>query len=163
MDFSLFLTRFRRDERGAALVEFGIMLPMLLLTFAVVIEGGRLMWSYQTAAAGVRDATRYLARITPPDICSAGGSVAGRQGEMETIVRNSISGDSLFPSGITINSVVPSHSCVTGTYRVSPAPVAQVTANMTITFSFGGIFTLVGSSLGDITTTVTDQSRIFGT
>jgi hypothetical protein len=52
---------------------------------------------------------------------------------------------------------------VVGTYRVSPAPVAQVTANVTITFPFAGIFALVGGSLGQITTDVTDSSRIFGT
>ena len=58
------------------MVEFAILLPILLLVFAVIVEGGRLMWSYQTVVAGVRDATRYVARAAPANICSTGGSLA---------------------------------------------------------------------------------------
>lgn len=157
------LRKFSTDESGAALVEFAILLPMMLLVFAVIIEGGRLMWSYQSVNAGVRDAARYLARVAPADICSAGGSVAGYTGELETIVRESITGNSIFPAKITVNSVTPSLSCVAGTYRVSPAPVVQVAATMTITFPFAGLFDLSGQSLGSLTKVVTDQSRVFGT
>src|SRR5687767_807230 len=63
------LARLARNERGVALVEFAILLPILLLLFAVTIEGTRMMWSYQTAIAGVRDAARYLGRITPSNVC----------------------------------------------------------------------------------------------
>lgn len=155
--------RLLRDESGAALVEFAILLPMLLLLFAVIIEGGRLMWSYQSAAAGVRDAARYLARVAPSNICSQGGSVTAYTADLEAIVRNSINGDSLFPSGITVNSVTPGLACIAGDFRVSPAPVAQVTANLTVTFPFAGLFGLAGGSLATVTTTITDQSRVFGT
>ena len=154
--------RFLRDSDGAALVEFAILLPMLLVVFTVIIEGGRLMWSYQSAAAGVRDAARYLARATPSNICASGGSVTGFTDEMEAIVRNSIGGNALFPVGITVNSVTPSLNCVTGSYRISPAPVAQVTASLTVTFPLGGLFSLVSETLGTVTTTITDQSRVFG-
>ncbi|AML52377.1 TadE/TadG family type IV pilus assembly protein [Falsihalocynthiibacter arcticus] len=64
---------FRRDERGTALVELAISLPFALLVFGMIIEGSRMLWAYQSAAAGVRDATRYLARIVPRDICTSGG------------------------------------------------------------------------------------------
>lgn len=151
------------DEAGSVLVEFAILMPMLLLVFAVIIEGGRLMWSYQTVIAGVRDASRYLARTTPEDICNSGGSVAGATSALEDIVRQSIDGVSLFPSGITVNSVTPTLSCVVGSYRVSPAPIAQVSASLTVTFPFSGLFSFAGQSLGQITTTIRDQSRIFGT
>jgi Flp pilus assembly protein TadG len=154
---------FLRQDCGAALVEFAILLPMLLLVFAVMIEGGRLMWSYQTTVAGVRDAARYLARVASSDICITGAGVSSYTGDLENIVRNSVSGDAIFPSGITVNSVTPSISCIAGTYRVSPAPIAQVTASLTITFPFASVFSLAGQSLGTITTTVTDQSKVFGT
>ena len=36
------LRRLRRDEDGSALVEFGLILPMILIVFAVTIEGSRL-------------------------------------------------------------------------------------------------------------------------
>ncbi|MFD0979746.1 TadE/TadG family type IV pilus assembly protein [Tropicimonas aquimaris] len=154
---------FARSESGAQLVEFAILLPILLLIFAVIIEGGRLMWSYQATGAGVRDATRYLARVVPSDVCSSGGSVAAWKTKVEGIVRDSSTGDAIFPSGITINSVTPSLTCFTGDYRVSQVGVAQVTANLTVTFPFAGLFELAGGSRTTFTTDVSDQSRIFGT
>lgn len=157
------LRRFVRAEEGAALVEFAIVLPMMLLVFAVIIEGSRLMLSYQATISGVRDAARYLSRVVPTDICTTGGSVSGYNAALMTIVSSSTSGGSVMPSAVTVNSVASSLACVPGTYRVSPAPVATVTANITVTFPFAGLFTFAGSSLALITTTVTDRSRIFGT
>ncbi|MBD3678495.1 MAG: pilus assembly protein [Rhodobacteraceae bacterium] len=156
------ISRFRKDEDGAAMVEFAVLLPMLLLIFAMIIEGGRLMWAYQTVNAGVRDAARYLARVAPPDLCKTGGVVTGYTTDLENIVRNSVDGAALFPSGITVTAVVPSHSCVAGSFRISPAPVAQVTANLTITFPFASVFGFAGQSLATINTSITDQSRVYG-
>lgn len=157
------IKRFAFAESGAALIEFAIMMPMMLLLFAVTIEGGRLMWSYQSVNAGVRDATRYLARVAPGDICSSGGSVSGYTSDLETIVRNTAGGSTIFPSGITVNSVTPSLTCVAGTFRVSPAPVVQVTASLTITFPFAGLFAFAGQSQGTLTKTISDQTRVYGT
>ncbi|MCB2134334.1 MAG: pilus assembly protein [Rhodobacteraceae bacterium] len=156
------LPRFADDEDGAALIEFAIVLPMMLLVFAVIVEGSRLMLSYQSAISGVRDAARYLARVAPLDICTSGGNLNSYTTQLQTIVSQSVSGNSVFPSFVTVNSVTPSLACVVGTYRVSPAPVAQVTANVTVNFPFSGVFTLVGGSLAPITTDVTDSSRVFG-
>lgn len=155
--------RLVRDDAGAALVEFAIILPMMLVVFAVIIEGSRLMLSYHGAIAGVRDATRFLARVVPGTICATGGSVAGYAGQLQTIVGASVGGSPVLPSGVTVNSVTPSHTCVTGTYRINPTPVATVTASITVTFPFSGLFTLVGATAPTLTRTVTDRARIFGT
>jgi Flp pilus assembly protein TadG len=156
--------RFTRSESGAQLVEFAILLPMLLLIFAVIIEGGRLMWSYQATGSGVRDATRYLARVVPSDVCASGASVTAWKTSVESIVRDSsTTGDTIFPSSITINSVTPSVTCFAGAYRVPIVGVAEVTASLTITFPFAGLFRLAGGDRPTFNTTVTDQSRIFGT
>lgn len=156
--------RFLRGNRGAALVEFAISLPFTLLVFAVVIEGARLFWSYQTTAAGVRDAARYLARIAPADACDGSGDFSGYTARMEQIVRETSSGNSLFPSSITVTSVAPELLCVTVSYSADPAPVAQVTATLEVTFPFGGVFGLFDTlqDLETVTTTVTDQSRVYG-
>ncbi len=163
--------RFARDESGAALVEFALVLPLMLIMFAVIVEGGRMMKNYQGANAGVRDAARYLARAVASNACSGGATSATGNAlgayttKLEQIVRDSAGtgGGTVFGSGVTVDSVVGTFNCVAGTYRVSPAPVAQVTATITITFPFGGIFELAGDGLTQVTTTVTDQSRIFGT
>ena len=155
--------RFLRAEDGAALVEFALVLPMMLIVFAVIIEGSRLMHSFQTAIGGVRDATRFLARVVPADICTTGGSVAGHTAQLQAIVGQSLSGNPVFPIAVTVNSVTPSVTCVVGAYRVNPAPVANVSANVTVAFPFASVFSLIGASPSSLTTTVTDSSRVFGT
>ncbi len=154
--------RFARNDDGAILVEFGLVMPVMLLLLAVTLESARLMWSYQSVIAGVRDASRYLSRVTPADICTSGGSVAGLTTTLKSIVEQDINGNNLFPSSVTVNSVTPSLSCVSGTYRMNPAPVGQVSANITIQFPLGGILTLFGSGATSVTTDVADTSRIFG-
>ncbi len=154
--------RFRKADDGAILVEFALVMPLMMLLFAVMFESGRLMWTYQMVNAGVRDAGRYLARTAPIDICLTGGSVAGYATKMKEIVEEDIAGTGLFPAHVTINSVTPSISCIAGTYRTDPAPVGIVTASMTIEFPFSGIMSLFGGTLGTTTALVTDQSRVYG-
>jgi Flp pilus assembly protein TadG len=156
------ITRFRRADDGVALVEFAVVLPMMILVFAVIIEGSRLMLAYQAAIAGVRDAARYLARVVPSDVCATGGSVSGYATTLRTIVATSTSGTSVLPTSVTVNSVTPTLACVAGTYRVSPAPVATVTASITVAYPFAGVWGLFGASLPTKTTTVTDRARVFG-
>lgn len=156
-------TRFADAEGGAVLVEFALVFPLMLLFFAIMFESARTYWSYQIAISGVRDATRYVARVAPVDICNApGGSLAGYTTKATDIVRHDMAGSGMFPSTVTVNSVTPSHICVEGTYRTSPAPVAVVNANLTIQFPMGFIFNWFGSGLGIATTSVEDQSRIIG-
>lgn len=160
--FTAKAARFVRDQSGVVLVEFAVVLPMMLVVFAVIIEGSRLMMSYESAITGVRDATRYLARITDAGVCTSGGTVTGRAATLKTLIQNGQTGGTIFAPNVTIGTVTPSYRCVTGTYRNGPVPVAQVTAQVTIIFPFGNIFSLVGGSLPTLTTTVTDQARIYG-
>lgn len=156
------LRRFWRDEAGVALVEFAFVLPMMLLVFAVIIEGSRMMLSYQSAINGVRDATRYLARVVGPDACTTLPSVAGYSATLRTLVVQGSTANSVFPPAVTIGTVTPSYRCVTGSYRGGTVPVAQVTAVITVTFPFEGLFRLAGGSRPSLTTSVTDQARVFG-
>ena len=58
----------RRD--GAAAVEFAMVLPVLLLILFGTIELGRLIHNYNVVAKGVRDASRYLARVPSTTSCA---------------------------------------------------------------------------------------------
>lgn len=149
------IARFWRDRRGTALVEFGMSLPLVLVIFATIVESSRTLFAYQTAIAGVRDASRYLARVAPLDICN-GGSLAAFSTEVTNIVKFSVDGGSVFPGRVTIDSVVP----VCGSSGLFPS--AQVDATLIIELPFKSIFNLVGTTIPDITTTITDTSRIFG-
>ena len=114
-----------------------------------------------SAIEGVRDAGRYLARIAPVDICPS-GSVAGYATKLRDIIEDDIGGNGLFPPLVTVNSVTPSVACVPGSYRTDPAPIATVSASLTISFPLGSIFGLFGVALTSVTTTVADSARIYG-
>jgi Flp pilus assembly pilin Flp len=156
------LRRFAGDESGAQLVEFAIVLPMMLLVFAVIVEGGRMMWSYQTVVAGVRDATRFLARVAPRDICDMGADVSGYADVLGDIIRDAHAGNSILPSGVTVTGVLPSLDCNDGDFRSDVAPIVTVRAEVEVTFPFAGLFTLVGGSRPTLETSVTDQGRVYG-
>jgi Flp pilus assembly pilin Flp len=153
--------RFAREEHGVALVEFALALPLFLVLLATAIDGGRMLWSYQKAVAGVRDATRYVGRAADMGLCP-GGSIAGHADMLERIVRNSVAGDDITPAGVTVVSVVPSLTCPAGAYRNGPVGVATVTATLRLDLPLSGVFALVGGELGTFDATITDRTRIFG-
>ncbi len=154
--------RLRRSDEGAALVEFGLVLPMFLLLFAITIEAARTFWSYEATIAGVRDAARYVGRAEASNICGSAVSITRWQSAVENIVRNSSNGTALFPSSITVTSVVPSLTCVSGSYRLTQTPILTVTAHLQITYPFAAVFSMFGIDRPTLQTSVTDRSRIFG-
>lgn len=52
-------------QRGAAAIEFAILIVPLLLMLFGVTEYGRAIYQYNTLAKSVRDATRYLSTVAP--------------------------------------------------------------------------------------------------
>jgi Flp pilus assembly protein TadG len=55
----------RTRQRGVALVEFALVLPLLLVLSLISTELGRAVYRYNTTAKAVRDAVRYLSVQTP--------------------------------------------------------------------------------------------------
>ena len=139
------LKRFRRDEEGVALVEFGIFLPLFLLSFFVIVEFSRVFFSYQGAVVGVRDAARYLARVAPSGICSgaadgSGGVLVytnanGNDAIAEIVLRNMDNENGFLPAKIYLQNVASTYVCVVpapGTYRQDEVPIAQVSVDIEI-------------------------------
>lgn len=56
--------RWVRDERGTAVVEFAIVLPVLLTMVLAIIDFGRMMAVAASLAAAVRDGARMGAAMT---------------------------------------------------------------------------------------------------
>jgi Flp pilus assembly protein TadG len=152
----------RRNDDGVAMVEFGFVLPLMLLFFALAVEGGRTFWAYQTAVSGVRDATRYLTRAVPSNACSAGYNFGPITPAVKDIVTKDMAGATVLPAQVVVTSVVPTLACVSGNYRISPAPVVTVTVTMTIAYPFSGIFGLNDQSVLNVVTTVADSGKVFG-
>jgi Flp pilus assembly protein TadG len=168
---SLILHRFRRSQDGAALVEFAISLPLILVVSFGTIDSMRLFWSYQAAVAGVRDAARYVARVAPDDICTSGAvladELAARGVVPAAIIDSTIDGGALYTGGVTIDNVTATLlPCGTWTalgLRQAQVPVVRITADMSITLPFTEVFTLVGGAgFGTLTTTIVEDARVFG-
>ncbi|MDM0057533.1 TadE/TadG family type IV pilus assembly protein [Variovorax fucosicus] len=52
-------------QKGVALVEFALILPLLLLLTFIATEFGRAMFEYNAITKSTRDAVRYLSIQTP--------------------------------------------------------------------------------------------------
>lgn len=59
-----------RRQRGAAAVEFAIMLPCLAIVLAPLILCARFMWHYTVAHKAAQDAARYMATVPVVEIRS---------------------------------------------------------------------------------------------
>ena len=58
----------RRDQRGAAAVEFALLLiPLVVMVFGTT-ELGRAIYTYNTLDKTVRDAARHLSQHGPGDV-----------------------------------------------------------------------------------------------
>lgn len=161
-----------RGEGGATAVEFTILLPVMLVTFAAIVEGSRIYWNYQGAVVGVRDAARYLARITNNDVCSGGTAPANSAGIATGIITRNLdtdgSGPTGFPSGVSLSTTTPVSAVVICRDLSSQGipediPIYRVNATVEIQLPFSTLFDLFGNyPNGVMTSTITDQSRIYG-
>lgn len=170
-----FLRRFRKDASGAAILEFTIGLPLLLLVLAIIIEGSRITWIHQAAASGVRDASRYLARTQSAEICSGANFATQRatfnaRADIDTratniVTRNVDFSESILPNRVSVVDVDFELQCTTVTYsntNSARVPVIEVEVTLTIDFPFGGVFAFFGEPLQPLTTTISDETRMFG-
>ena len=162
------ISAFLEDRSGAAMVEFAIALPLLLLVLAVVVEGSRIGWTHQAAASGVRDASRFIARIAESNICNDAAAQSTFTDDYATdasdivTLRVGSADEQILPGGVNVISVTPTVRCEAVTYNASGIPIVEVRARLEIEFPFGGVFDLFGDPLEPLTTEISDQSRIFG-
>jgi len=63
MNRLMWISKQKRSERGVQMVELAIVMPILLLLFAVAGEMGRLYFMNTTLAKGTRVAARYLTTV----------------------------------------------------------------------------------------------------
>jgi Flp pilus assembly pilin Flp len=153
---------FWREQGGAALVEFTLVLPLLLLFAAGVTELGYAMHQQHVAQKAVRDAARYAARYpfalkscplaTQPEWAAMVTDTAfvALHGKLNT-------GSSLLMpnwSGARAADVVVSETCFPAGTLISPAgggndiPVIKVSAS--VQFTGVGFLSVMGLSGFDI-------------
>ena len=55
----------RGHQRGVAIIEFALILPLLLLLSFITFEFGRALYQYNVLVKSARDSVRYLSMQTP--------------------------------------------------------------------------------------------------
>lgn len=86
--------RHNRPEscRGTASVEFAMILPLLLVLFAVIVDGGRMLADYHAVTKSVRDAARFLARSSVEPRTCVPGSLDRGQAVVADAIRLAMTG-----------------------------------------------------------------------
>ncbi len=125
------LPRFFRAKRGAALVEFSLVAPLLILLMCGLAEFANVLRQYHIMEKGVRDAGRYLARVQMTG-CTLNGAAVAEAQNLALTGRTS-SGSYLLPTWTNTSTVtVAVAQCVDnsgGTYRGrDDMPIIEVTA-----------------------------------
>lgn len=130
-----------------------------------------MLWTYQQIVSGVRDASRYLGRAAPYEICPGfTGPTDPLLSRITDIVEDDVAGVSIFGTGVTIDDVTYTVSCTDDSgagggpdnFADDKVMIGTVTAEVTIDFPMGDVFSLFGASIGPLNTTVLDQMRIYG-
>ena len=131
-------------ERGTAIVEFAIVLPLLLFLLLATAEVGRLLSEYDTLNKAVRDAARYLAA----NALAGTTGVVGITPQVQTATINLVvtgntagSGSALLPGlaagNVTVTGLANGYVSVAAAYTYVPMlgptlPTFGVTAPMSL-------------------------------
>lgn len=155
------LRRYLIARKGAALVEFTLLAPLLVMMMCGLAEFANAMRQYHVMEKGVRDAGRYVARVQMTG-CTITGSAVTAARNLALTGRTS-GGTPLLDTWTNPSTVaVTVSSCVnnsSGTYRgLSSIPVIQVTA--TAPYADLGLLDALG--LGDIQLSVTHRQVWIG-
>ena len=132
-----------RDRRGVAAVEFGLMLPLLMLVLAMVTEIGHYLASAEAVEKGLRAGAMYAARSDLPLSAAA-------QTDIETMVkRGSLSVSEPYLTDSWTNGGTVTSVASTGTANGSTINIVTVTADVTYEEILPGLMSFFG--LGPMT------------
>jgi Flp pilus assembly protein TadG len=150
------LRSFWRAQRGAALVESALILPVFLVLVGGVYEFGFFLYQEQLITTGVRDAARYLALTTNPN-----SSIVQTEAK-NLAVNGTINGGGARVSGWSPADISVSIEAVdnsTGTYA-GGSTIQIVTVSTNFLDPSLGFLGLLG--LRNPTISVSHQERIVG-
>jgi Flp pilus assembly protein TadG len=137
-----------RSQRGAELIEFAVVLPMLLLVFVAIVDFALVMQRFLTISNAAREGARIA--VLP------GYSQTDVQNRVTQYVRESTGDNTASPTAaLTPVSVDPPGP-------TPPFPAAQVTVTMTHNYLFLGPVSgmLGGGSFSSITLAARATMRI---
>lgn len=151
--------RLRQERKGAALVEFTLVAPLLISLMCGLAEFGHALRQYHVMQKGVRDAARYLARAPVEPPCAGGDATAWGtyvvQAQNLAVYGATTSGSPLFKSWTNPATVsAPNPPCLANPRPLGSA-LPQITVTATAPYVDLGMLSVLG--LGPITLTVSHQ------
>jgi Flp pilus assembly protein TadG len=148
----------KREERGAALVEFALALPLLLVVLAGIVDFGFAFQRYEVITNAAREGARLATLPGYQDATLVENRV--RQYVQQGLAVNTTTLDIAMPVGNVTTQFVPV-SVSTGTGNVD-VDTAIVTVNYSHNFLLlGPVMSLINANWGgSITLTATSQMRI---
>ncbi|RWO02895.1 MAG: pilus assembly protein [Mesorhizobium sp.] len=166
------LDRFRRDSRGAVLVEMTLITPLMLVLSAGVFEFGNMIHNKLLMEAGLSDAARFAARCNSQLYTQAGLAaincadiatniaVFGKAAATVTDVPR-VSGWQTSDVTVTIAAPASCHPAVVAgvtQYRSTTAQVCIVRADGNYSYTGVGMLSFIG--IGPITLTGSHEERL---
>jgi Flp pilus assembly protein TadG len=114
--------RFLRAERGAAAVEFAIVVPVLLTLILAIIDFGRLMFITASLTSAVRDGARVAVVQVDP---TAGASLAAIRTRVKTAFQAN-GGAALTDGQITISGIDAEGAITVGVTNYTYSPITPI-------------------------------------
>ena len=160
--FRRWLSRFRADQAGVALVEMTLIVPLMLTLAAGVFEFSNIIKTKLLLEAGVRDGARYIAR------CNRGSNEAACEAAGEDIAVTGGTGTARV-TGWTTSGVTVSYSSITITtdpdtglqnYRSAGTAVRTVRVVGSHAYASTGLWTYLGFDA--LTLTAAHEERVLG-
>jgi Flp pilus assembly protein TadG len=141
--------RLSRGERGAALVEFALVLPLLLVVIAGVVDFGFLFQRYEVVTNAAREGARLAS------LPSYNGQTALIRAHVRNYVQQGLALSTAAlnatvpntAAGVDITNVTLSYTANGNTYQI---PAVSVTVNYNHTFLLlGPVLGLIGGTWGN--------------
>jgi Flp pilus assembly protein TadG len=135
------INRFRRDDRGAAAVEFALVLPILVVLVFGVVDFGRALFAYNYLTSAVREGGRFAA---VQNSASAQAAVRTRMidylGQLNSLALPAVPAAKI--TSVPDNLVNPRYITVTITdYELAPiTPIPALLGISTFRFSPSAVF-----------------------
>ena len=165
----------RRDqERGQALVEFALVLPIFLLVVFSIMQFGLLLGGQDGLDNSVREATRYAATVPVANTSDAGTCSSGVGSQVYSKLKSAL--QQKVPDYISANLVVcgapaPSSTvsyCVRANPSTPGSPTYSIWVQVTAVYGHPLFIPLVGAILdrldgvvdGRLRATATEQMRV---
>lgn len=135
------INRFRRDDRGAAAVEFALVLPILVVLVFGIVDFGRALFAYNYLTSAVREGGRFAA---VQESASAEAAVQARMvdylGQLNSLALPAVPAAKI--TSVPDNLVTPRYITVSITdYELAPiTPIPALLGISTFRFSPAAVF-----------------------